>query len=582
MPSQATARTLKLRGPLDPSAYVAFDRVPVPTFVLELIDRHEPSAFHCTYVNASYRSLLGDAHIAHPPEECMPLGSVALAEPYLETASASATSITFEDPLTFPGRVFEMVVAPVFDRDGRPVQYIGTAHEVTSRVEVAAQLDFLQRYDELTGLANRATFHERLSGVLPHIDDFDTRVALMLVDLDEFTMINNSLGHTVGDDVICTIARRIEDVLRFGDWVARLGGDEFAIVCGDVASMDDALAVARRVVAAITEPIPIGDDTEVVLHASAGLVLASDARDESARMLRDADAALLAAKSGGRNRVEIFDDAMRTDAIAKLELVNDLHRAVREHEFEIFYQPQVEFADAAIVGFEALIRWRHPTRGLLEPNDFIPRAEESGLIVPIGAWVIDEVCRQAARWKAATPELAPLVVSVNLSARQLAHPDLVDTVSRALATSGIAPSSLALEVTESMLMEDPELCSDALHALRALGVLLAVDDFGTGQSSLGYLKHLPVDCLKIDQTFVDGLGHDPDDTAIVDAVVRLGHALGLAVTAEGIETNEQLRELAALGCDIGQGYYFARPQPGEVVGALVRHRLRWIPHAQAS
>ena len=364
MPSHATARTLKLRGPLDPSVYTTFDRVPVPTFVLELIDRHEPSAFHCTYVNAAYRSLLGDEHTAHVPEECLPLGSVALAERYLEAASAAAAPVAFEDPLTFPGRVFEMVVAPVFDRDGRPVQYVGTADEVTARADVAAQLDFLRRYDELTGLANRATFHERLAGVLTHIDDFDVCVALVLVDLDEFTMINNSLGHSVGDDVICTIARRIESVLRFGDWVARLGGDEFAVVCGDVTSVDDALAVARRVVAAITEPVLVGEDTEVVLHASAGVVLASSADDDSVRMLRDADAALSVAKRAGRNRVEVFDDAMRADAVAKLALDNDLHRAVRESEFEVYYQPLVEFDGAAIVGFEALLRWRHPTRAV--------------------------------------------------------------------------------------------------------------------------------------------------------------------------------------------------------------------------
>jgi diguanylate cyclase (GGDEF)-like protein len=532
-------------------------------------------------VNAAYRSLLGDAHVAYPPEECLPLGSVALAEPYLEQAAASADSVTFEDRLTFPGRVFELIVSPVFDREGRPVQYIGTAHDVTARAEVAGQLDFLRRHDELTGLANRATFHDRLAGVLAHIDDFETRVALVLVDLDEFTLINNSLGHTAGDEVICTIARRIEGALRFGDWVARLGGDEFAVVCSDVESLEDAVSLARRVVTTITEPIAL-EAAEIVLHASAGVVLATNGDDGSERMLRDADAALLVAKTGGRNRVEVFSEQMRADAVAQLELDNDLHRAVREQEFEVFYQPLVQFDDAAIVGFEALLRWHHPARGLLDPVDFMERAEASGVIVPIGAWVIREVCRQAAAWDAAAPDLEPLVVSVNLSARQLTHPDLVDTVTDALTTSGIVPSTLALEVTESMLMEDPELCADVLHSLRALGVQLAIDDFGTGQSSLGYLKHLPVDCLKIDQTFVEGLGTDPDDTAIVDAVVRLGHALGLAVTAEGIETNEQLRQLEALGCDLGQGFYFAKPQPGDVVGALVRHRLRWVPHAQAS
>ena len=462
------------------------------------------------------------------------------------------------------------------------MQYIGTAHDVTARAAVANQLDFLRRYDELTGLANRATFHQRLTGVMAHIDDFDSWVALILVDLDEFTMINNSLGHAVGDEVICTIARRIESVLRFGDWVARLGGDEFAVVCGDVTSVADALTVARRVIGAITEPIALDEDIDVVLHASAGVVLASTADDDSARMLRDADAALTVAKDMGRNRVEVFDDTMREDAVARLELVNDLHRAVREQEFEVFYQPLVQFDGAAVVGFEALLRWRHPTRRLLLPGAFIERAEESGLIVPIGAWVIREVCRQAAVWKAAAPQLEPLAVSVNLSARQLSHPDLVDTVTDALTESGIEPSTLALEVTESMLMDDPALVRRG--AARAARRRRATRDrrLRDGPVVARVSQHLPVDSLKIDQTFIEGLGRDPDDTAIVDAVVRLGHALGLAVTAEGIETDEQLRELEALGCDIGQGFYFARPQPGDVVGALVRRRMRWVPHAQAS
>ncbi len=570
-----------LRGPLEGGSLAAFDRVPVPTFVLELVDRHEPSAFHCTYVNAAYRSLLGDTNIAFAPEECMPFGTVALAQPYLEQACDLAAPVSFEDRLTFPGRVFELVVGPIFDRDGRPVQYVGTAHDITRRAEIAGELDFLRRHDPLTGLANRATLHDRLAGVLTHIDHFDTCVALVLVDLDEFNVVNNSLGHTVGDEVITTIARRIENLLRFGDSVARLGGDEFAIVCGDVASGEEAAGVARRVIASITEPIPLASG-DVVMRASAGVVLATGAGDDTERMLRDADSALSVAKAAGRNRVEVFDAAMRADAIARLDLDNDLHRAVRDHEFRVFYQPLVQFTGAEVIGFEALLRWRHPERGMLAPGDFLDRAETSGLIVPIGEWVIREVCAQAAEWKSSSPELAPLVVSVNLSARQLGDPNLVETVSDALATSGIEPSTLALEITETVLMEDPVLCSEVLHALRSLGVQLAIDDFGTGHSSLGYLKRLPVDCLKIDRAFVEGLGRDPDDSAIVDAVVRLGHALGLAVTAEGIETMEQLRELEALGCDVGQGFYFARPQPGDVVGALVRHRLRWVPHTHAA
>jgi EAL domain-containing protein (putative c-di-GMP-specific phosphodiesterase class I) len=274
---------------------------------------------------------------------------------------------------------------------------------------------------------------------------------------------------------------------------------------------------------------------------------------------------------------------MRTRAVERLEVENSLRRALMRNEFRVHYQPLVQFDSSEVIGFEALLRWQHPERGLLAPGDFLDIAEETGLIVQIGAWVVHEACHQAARWIADAPEMEnPLGVSVNLSARQLAHPDLVATVAEAIAQSGLPPELLVLEITESVLMTDRELAITILRALRSLGVRCSIDDFGTGQSSLGYLKSLPVDSLKIDRSFVDGLGTDPDDSAIVAAVVRMGHALGLSVTAEGVETPMQLMELRALGCDLGQGFYFAHPQPSEVAAALVHHRLRWSARDQVA
>jgi Amt family ammonium transporter len=292
-------------------------------------------------------------------------------------------------------------------------------------------------------------------------------------------------------------------------------------------------------------------------------------------VVRDAHAALSFARVQGRGTVAVFDASIRDRTIERIEIEKSLHRALRNGEFRVHYQPLVRFDGAAVIGFEALLRWEHPERGLVGPLDFIPVAEETGLIVPIGEWVLHEVCAQAAVWSASMPDAEPLVVSVNLSARQLAHPDLVGTIAAAIGRSGIDPATLLVEVTESTLMSDPELAATILHALRAIGVRIAVDDFGTGHSSLGYLKQLPVDCLKIDRSFVSGLGVDPDDRAIVAAVVSMGHALGLTVTAEGVETPQQLDELERLGCDVGQGFYFAKPQPSAIVTALVRHRFSW-------
>ena len=566
---------------LDARDFAIFERVPTPVFVLEMVDRHEPNVFRCAFVNRAYRTMIGDVAEAFSIDECLPASAVLLASVYLDAAIASRTSVCFEDRLTTPGRVIELCVDAVVGRDGVVQQFVGSARDVTNAAAVGDELEFARTHDALTGLPNRTTLQQRLSNAIHHIDDFDSSVALIMIDVDEFSVVNDSLGHSAGDEILVTLARRIERVLRFGDVVARLGGDEFAIVCNDIDGIEDARRAARRIIETIAEPIDV-EHGQLNLKGSAGVAIASGSDDGSERLLRDADVALTIAKANGRHRVEVFDLSMRTQAVERLDLEQDLHRAVRDDEFEVFYQPLIRLADAEVGGFEALIRWHHPIRGLINPVDFIPLAEATGLIVEIGNWVIVQACEQVARWKHQSGGARSLVVSVNLSARQLADPDLVGTVAGAVAQAGISPNSLELEITESVLMNDPVLATTILHALRALGVRLAIDDFGTGHSSLGYLKQFPVDTLKVDRSFVQGLGLDRDDEAIVKAVISMGHALGLSVTAEGIETVAQRDALEALGCDTGQGFYFAKPQTAGVASALVGRHLRWERHLKAA
>lgn len=574
--SEAVLLTPPGRAPVDAAELAVFDRLPTPVFVLEMLDRHDPHIFRCTFVNAAYRTLLHGDVDTYGADECFPPSSVALLADALDTAAGGA-AVAFEDTLTFPGRTFELSLVACFDRDGLAVQYVGTAHDVTARAEIGVHLDRALRLDLLTGLPNRSELTVRLTDELERPGLEDEHVALIMVDLDDFKVVNDSLGHGAGDDVLVECARRIESVLRFGDSVARFGGDEFAIVCRHIDHPSDACHVIERVLGVLRRPIVAGGCT-VHVHASAGIAVSVPGADSAERMLRDADAALSVAKASGRDRFEVFDLEMRTQAVARLDLESDLHRALDRDEFCLHYQPLVGLADGDAVAFEALVRWEHPTRGLVPPLEFVPLAESTGLIAPLGRWVVEEACRQAAAWQRESHG-RPVVVAVNLSARQLADPDLVGTVASALVASGIAPSSLIVEVTESALLADPELGAAILHALGALGVRVAIDDFGTGHASLAYLKTLPVDCLKIDRTFVHDITSDPADRAIVEAVVRLGHALDISVVAEGIETSEQLAVLQALGCDVGQGFWFARPQPAAVAAALVHHPITWLRRA---
>jgi diguanylate cyclase (GGDEF)-like protein len=437
------------------------------------------------------------------------------------------------------------------------------------RAEVALAHQAL--HDPLTRLPNRALFLDRLEQALARAQRSSIGIAVLFLDLDRFKVINDSLGHDAGDRLLVDVANRLQGVVRPGDTVARFGGDEFTILCDDVGGERDAVLIAERVAAAVGAPFTL-DDNEAFLTTSLGIALTTGRENSRAEaLIRDADAAMYRAKERGKSRYELFDSAMRARAVDRLDIENALHRALDRGEFRVFYQPAVDLQTGDLVGIESLVRWQHPERGLVGPDQFIALTEETGLIVPLGSWVLREACRQWKRWEeSGTPTPR---ISVNLSARQLGQPDLVDVVVDVLDETGMDPARLSLEITESTVLEDTESALGTLEALKGQGVRISLDDFGTGYASLALLKRLPVDELKVDRSFVTGLGRDPQDSPIVSTVVRLAAALGLVAIAEGVETTTQVEELRRVGCRYAQGYYFARPQPAERMTRLLGRRL---------
>jgi diguanylate cyclase (GGDEF)-like protein/PAS domain S-box-containing protein len=456
-------------------------------------------------------------------------------------------------------------------RDAASVEgLVLNARDVSERTALEEQLTHRAFHDPLTELPNRALLVDRLTHALARASHAQTSVGVVFIDLDDFKAVNDSLGHHVGDQLLVGVANRLRASIRAGDMPARLGGDEFIVLLEHIADASDANVVAARFAEELRPSFSLGG-RDLRIGASIGVAIARETGMSAEDLLRHADLAMYAAKARGTRQVVTYDAALDDQPLERLELEADLHGALDRQELRLHYQPIVELATGRFRGLEALIRWDHPTRGLVQPSQFIPLAEQTGLIVPIGRWVLREACRQNKTWSDSLPE-CNLAVSVNLSARQFQHPGLVSDVAAALRESGLSPSRLKLEITESVAMEAGLGTIQTLEALKSLGIHLAIDDFGTGYSSLAYLKRFPVDTLKIDRVFVDGLGTDAQDTAIVRSVIALAQALDLSVVAEGIESGQQLDALRALNCDEGQGYCFAKPQPAQQITELLKRQ----------
>jgi diguanylate cyclase (GGDEF)-like protein/PAS domain S-box-containing protein len=451
-----------------------------------------------------------------------------------------------------------------------------TYHDITDRKGFERELTDLAFKDTLTQLPNRALLIDRLGSALARAERRQSAVATLFVDLDNFKVINDSLGHEVGDQLLVAVAERIRNCLRPADTVARLGSDEFTVVLEDITELNDAVSVAERIAAELQAPIIAGEH-EIFPTASIGIALNTSLHDRPEALLRDADLAMSQAKANGKATYAVFDTRMNAQPLARLELETDLRRAIEREEFRVYYQPIVDLTDGRIGEVEALVRWEHPQRGIVPPAEFIPLAEETGLILPIGSIVLETACRQVRLWQQQFAHDPPMVVSVNLSARQFQTSRLVDEVADILRKTGLNPSHLKLEVTESVMMHDPSITISMLRELKALGLQVAIDDFGTGYSSLAYLQRFPIDVLKIDRSFVQALGRDAESEAIVQAIVSLAKSLNLVVTGEGIETADQLQHLRTLGCDLGQGYLIGRPAPEH----LIEKRLAASPYPVA-
>jgi diguanylate cyclase (GGDEF)-like protein/PAS domain S-box-containing protein len=487
-------------------------------------------------------------------------------------------------------RVVHRRAEVVRDENGEPLKVVGTVHDITERKALEEKLEHQALHDPLTGLPNRALFMDRLSHALSRAKGRKSEVAILFMDLDNFKVINDSLGHRAGDRVLVAASKRIQSVLRPEDTVARLGGDEFILLLEGI-DVSAAVHATERVQQRLQVPISVSG-RQLFITASVGMAIGGTNGKQAADLLRDADSAMYQAKRLGKARYAVFEEEMNARAIERLELEHGLRQALKRGEFRVYYQPEMQLdADLQrhlrsagnqavvarsamqapwIAGMEALVRWEHPERGLLLPDDFIPLAEETGLIVDIDELVLAEACRNTKEWQARFPAEPPLAVCVNLSARWFGEPDLTETIRRILAETGLDPTCLHLEITESTAMGDAPATVDTLEELKDLGVRIAIDDFGTGYSSLSYLERFPVDYVKIDRSFVGKLGRDQGTAALVSGMIRLAHSLGLKVIAEGVETEEQLKRLQGLGCDLAQGHYFSEPVPCQAVGPLLK------------
>jgi len=547
---------------------VAFEQAGIGTSILGLDGiPTRINAAGCAILGRPMQELVGKSWVAfdHPDEPS--LGDVMtpwLAQGH-DTYSAERRFLRPDGSVVWT----DLHMTMVRQESGTPWYYLVQMQDVTESKRVSQELLHQALHDALTGLPNRALLTDRLLQGLVGTRRRGSNLGVILLDIDHFKMVNAAVGHSKGDELLVQAANRISAVIREGDTVGRFGGDEFVIVC-DFVSTQETVHIAERILQAMSLPFFSGV-SETRATASIGIAIADDTATPET-LLRDAAAAMYLAKSRGRDRVEIFNEVLRARASEWMASTSALRHALDRGEFVVHYQPVVDLTTGVLLSAEALIRWEHPDRGFVSPDDFIPLAEESGLIVPIGAWVLGQACERLAKWQLTNPSMT---VAVNLSVRQIVSPGIVDMVADALARGGVDPRTLCLEITESVFMNDADYFGETLLRLRALGVHLSIDDFGTGYSSLSYLKRFPVDAVKVDKAFVDGLGADPHDSALVAAIVAMADALRLVVTAEGVENPEQLRILRNLQCQRGQGYFLAQPMPAAEIDRLVVQGHRW-------
>jgi diguanylate cyclase (GGDEF)-like protein/PAS domain S-box-containing protein len=478
------------------------------------------------------------------------------------------------------GQIVWILLSVTMIRDSltNSVNLIFQIQDITDRKRAEERLLHEAFHDVLTGLPNRALFMDHLKLSVERGKRREDRLfAVLFLDLDRFKVINDSLGHMVGDQLLVGIARRLEICLRPGDTVARLGGDEFTILLEDLAGVPEVIDVAERLQKALALPFNLNGH-EVFTTVSIGIALSSTGYDRPEEVLRDADTAMYRAKVLGKARHEVFDKTMHAYAMNLLQMESDLRRAIERQEFILHYQPIVALETGTIIGFEALIRWQHPERGFVSPDQFISIAEETGLIIPIGQWVLEQACRQIRIWQEQFPQHPPLQISVNLSSKQFINSKLIEQIRQVMQETRVDPRSLKLEMTESMVMENFDTAIDMLQQLRQLGIELSIDDFGTGYSSLSYLHRFPISTLKIDRSFVSSMNDQNENAEIVRTILMLARSLKMNVVAEGVETEEQLAQLALLECEYGQGYYFSKPlDPEAAAKLLTEHRTYPIP-----
>ncbi|MFZ6720909.1 EAL domain-containing protein [Undibacterium sp. Ji49W] len=462
----------------------------------------------------------------------------------------------------------ELHISPVKDASGAATtHFVSVINDVSERVNYQKELEYQATHDSLTGLANRNLLNDRITQAIAWAKRQDLSVGLMLLDLDHFKLINDASGHGAGDEMLKQVAQRLSHCVRETDTVARLGGDEFVVILTDLPETSDVDVVAEKILGALSRPFEI-DGHDVFVTASIGISLYPRDGDHGEILLRYADIAMYRVKEHGRNSVRQFIPEMGVTAISRLNMEGALRRGLERHEFTLHYQPKIELASGRIVGAEALVRWHHPQIGLIHPIEFIPLAEETGLIIPLGEWVLAEACRQQVSWKKAG--LADLKIAVNMSPRQFRQEDLSERVASIFTETGADPAQVTLELTESMVMQDVSSTLVALRALKNLGLSISLDDFGTGYSSLSYLRRFPIDELKIDKSFINDIHENPDDAAIASAIIAMALSLGLSVVAEGVEKKEQAELLRKMGCNQVQGYYFGRPM--DAAGFTIKFR----------